>query len=100
VFHAITTFREMTDHYGLEPGGIFSYTRDIQDHGLSSVFLHPHHTGYHLTHHLFPHIPYLDLPELHTHLKQISGFNRRAIICNSYVKGSRASVTKWGTAHV
>ncbi|KVW14648.1 fatty acid desaturase [Burkholderia cepacia] len=100
VFHAITTFREMTDHYGLEPGGIFSYTRDIPDHGLSSVLLHPHHNGYHLTHHLFPHIPYLDLPEFHVHLKQISAFSQHAIICDFYVKGGRASVTKWGATHV
>lgn len=100
VFHVITTFREMTDHYGLEPNGIFSYTQDIPDHGLSSVFLHPHHNGYHLTHHLFPHVPYLNLPEFHDHLKQVSAFNRRAIICDSYLKGNHASVTKWGADHV
>ena len=100
VFHAITTFREMTDHYGLEPGGIFLYTRDIPDHGLSSIFLHPHHNGFHLTHHLFPHIPYLDLPEFHRHLRQIPEFNRRAVICETYMRGSSASVTTWGVAHV
>lgn len=100
VFHAITTFREMADHYGLEPDGIFSYTRDIPDHGLSSVFLHPHHNGYHLTHHLFPHVPYLDLPEFHTHLTQIAEFNQRAIVCDSYMKGDRASVSRWGVTHV
>lgn len=99
-FHAITTFREMTDHYGLEPGGIFSYTRDIPDHGLSSVSLHPHHNGYHLTHHLFPHVPYFDLPDFHSRLKMISAFNERAIICDSYVKGGRTSATNWGAAHV
>lgn len=28
-FHAITTFREMCDHYGLAEGGVISFTRDV-----------------------------------------------------------------------
>lgn len=96
VFHAITTFREMTDHYGLKPGGIFQYTRDIPDRGLTSVFLHPHHNGYHLTHHLFPQIPYFYLPQAHEHLQQVAPFRKRAIVCDAYVSGKHASVNGWG----
>ncbi|AJX95583.1 fatty acid desaturase family protein [Burkholderia pseudomallei] len=100
VFHAITTFREMTDHYGLEPKGIFRYTRDIPNHGLVSVLLHPHHNGYHLTHHLFPHVPYYHLPHLHGLLKQVPFFDRHAIICRAYISGSRPAVDGWGARHV
>jgi fatty acid desaturase len=96
VFHAITTFREMTDHYGLEPRGIFRYTRDIPDHGLVSILLHPHHNGYHLTHHLFPHIPYYHLPHIHARLKQNPFFDRRAIICHAYLRSPPAAVDGWG----
>ncbi|MBW9105084.1 fatty acid desaturase family protein [Paraburkholderia phenoliruptrix] len=99
VFHAITTFREMTDHYGLDPRGIFTYTRDILDRRFVSTLLHPHHNGYHLTHHLFPHVPYYRLPELHARLEQLPFFARRAIVCHAYFGGTRAAVNGWGARH-
>ena len=40
-FHVITTFREMCDHHGLSPGGVFCFTRDIKSAGLWSVLFHP-----------------------------------------------------------
>ncbi|AOJ42409.1 fatty acid desaturase [Burkholderia lata] len=99
VFHAITTFREMTDHYGLEPRGIFPYTRDIPDRRLVSMLLHPHHNGYHLTHHLFPHIPYYYLPLAHTRLTHVLLFVRQAIVCHAYFGGNRSAVNGWGARH-
>ncbi|WP_267886374.1 fatty acid desaturase [Paraburkholderia xenovorans] len=99
VFHAITTFREMTDHYGLEPEGIFRFTREIPNHGLLSTLLHPHHNGYHLTHHLFPAVPYHQLPRLHAQLMTLDDYAGRALVCHSYLKGSRSSVIGWGTNH-
>jgi fatty acid desaturase len=99
VFHAITTFREMTDHYGLEPGSIFGFTREIPDHGLPSILLHPHHNGYHLTHHLFPTVPYHQLPALHTRLMEVDEFATRSKICTAYLTGSRSSVVGWGANH-
>ncbi|SHJ40769.1 MAG: fatty acid desaturase [Paraburkholderia sp.] len=99
VFHAITTFREMTDHYGLDPRGIFRYTRDIPDRRPVSMLLHPHHNGYHLTHHLFPHIAYYHLPEVHARLQQLPPFARQAIVCQAYLGGTRAAVNGWGARH-
>lgn len=99
VFHAITTFREMNDHYGLENGGIFRHTREIPNLGFLSTLLHPHHNGYHLTHHLFPHIPYYHLPRAHEYLKHVPFFDRHSIVCNAYLKGPRAGVAGWGTDH-
>ena len=99
VFHAITTFREMSDHYGLESGGIIRHTRETPDLGVLSVLLHPHHNGYHLTHHLFPHIPYYHLPNAHARLKQVPSFNQLAIVCDAYVNGPHASVNGWGENH-
>jgi fatty acid desaturase len=98
-FHAITTFREMTDHYGLSRCGIFEYTREVPDHGLVSILLHPHHNGYHLTHHLFPHIPHYDLPRAHAQLARNTEFARRAIVCNAYLQGQHTSVDGWGVRH-
>jgi fatty acid desaturase len=99
VFHAITTFREMTDHYGLKPGTVFGYTREIPDHGLLSTLLHPHHNGYHLTHHLFPTVPYHQLPNLHKQLVRLDEFTDRAKVCTAYLAGSPSSVFGWGANH-
>lgn len=99
VFHAITTFREMTDHYGLKPGGIFSFTREIPDHGMLSTLIHPHHNGYHLTHHLFSAVPYHQLPKLHTQLMTLPAFSERAIVCPAYLDGQQSSVFEWGMHH-
>jgi fatty acid desaturase len=100
VFHAITTFREMTDHYGLSPSGIFQYTREIPTHGFASILLHPHYNGYHLTHHLFPHIPYYHLPRAHALLTRNPMFSRRAIICRTYLGAKPAGISGWGVDHV
>jgi fatty acid desaturase len=99
VFHAITIFREMTDHYGLKPGGIFSFTREIPDNGVLSALIHPHHNGYHLTHHLFPSAPYHQLPELHAQLIALPAFSEHAIVCPSYLGGHQSSVFGWGMNH-
>jgi fatty acid desaturase len=96
IFHAITTFRELTDHYGLEPGGIFSFTRDIPAHGLLSQVIHPHNNGYHLTHHLIPSIPYHRLPDAHTRLSRVATYGKRATVCDAYLHGSCAGIHGWG----
>jgi fatty acid desaturase len=99
VFHAITTFREMTDHYGLTPGGVFSFTREIPDHGPLSVLLHPHHNGYHLTHHLFPAVPYHELPRLHARLMELDEYGDLALVCHAYLNGSPSGVAGWEAHH-
>lgn len=99
VFHAITTFREMVDHYGLEPRGILQYTRETPTLGCLSVLVHPHHNGYHLTHHLFPHIPYYHLPRAHRLLKTIPLFEQQAILCDAYITGQRSAVDRWEVNH-
>lgn len=98
-FHAITTFREMTDHYGLKPGGIFSFTREIPDHGPLSALLHPHHNGYHLTHHLFPAVPYHQLPKVHAQLMELDEYVDRAFVCHAYLNSSPSGVAGWGAHH-
>lgn len=73
-FHLITCYREMCDHYGLVPGGIGSYTRDIVASGFVEWLVHPRDKGLHLTHHLLPAVPYYRLraaqqifSEMHTY---------------------------------
>jgi fatty acid desaturase len=64
-FHVITTFREMADHMGMEPGALMSYTRNSPLTGFWRPIIHPHNNGLHLVHHLFPRAPFYSLPALH-----------------------------------
>jgi fatty acid desaturase len=95
VFHVITTFREMCDHHGLSPGGVFSFTRDIKAAGLWSVLFHPRNNAYHLTHHLLPAIPYYRLPEAQRVFSTLPEYRERARVCDAYFAGPAQTVGSW-----
>jgi len=67
-FHFVTTFREMADHVGLEPGGIKSFTRNSPSHGFWRRIIHPLNNGLHIAHHLLPRVPYYRLRAAHEQL--------------------------------
>ena len=94
-FHLITTFREMCDHHGLSPGGVFSFTRDIKAAGLWSVLFHPRNNAYHLTHHLLPAIPYYRLPEAQRVFSTLPEYRERARVCDAYFAGPAQAVACW-----
>ena len=93
-FFIITLFREMCDHFGLESGGIFLFTRDIISTGPLRYLIHPRNDGYHLTHHLLPTVPYHYLPQAHKELSRTLVFQQRACICSSYFFGTQAVIRK------
>jgi fatty acid desaturase len=94
VFHWITTFREITDHFGLQPGGVYSFTRNAPQTGLLRFFIHPFHNGYHLTHHLYPNVSWYNLPGVHRLLNQIDEY-KQACHCDSYFLGKDSVVASW-----
>lgn len=91
-FFLITLFREMCDHFGRAPGGIFQYSRDITARSVLRYIVHPKNNGYHLTHHLLPTVPYYHLPAAHGVLLKLSIFQQNACICTSYFFGKKAVV--------
>lgn len=95
VFHVITTFREMCDHHGLSPGGVFSFTRDITSAGLWTLLFHPRNNAYHLSHHLLPAIPYYRLPEAQRVFATLPEYQERARVCQSYFAGMGPAVASW-----
>lgn len=92
VFFLITLFREMCDHFGRDPGGIFQFSRDITAGGPLGWLIHPKNNGYHLTHHLLPTVPYYHLPAAHSALQGLSVFQSQAQVCTSYLVGPHAVV--------
>jgi fatty acid desaturase len=95
VFHLITTFREMCDHVGLKPGGIFSFTRDMTTGGFWRRVIHPRNNGYHLTHHLCPAVPYYRLPAAHALFARMPAYQSKGRSCDAYFKGAGAVTRSW-----
>ena len=94
-FHAITTFREMCDHFGLRPSGILSFTRDVVCHGVWRALIHPRNNCYHLTHHLLPAVPYYRLPQAQQLFQQMPAYRDHAIVCQAYFAGATAVTRAW-----
>jgi fatty acid desaturase len=95
VFHVITMFREMCDHYGLEQGGVLSFTRDVLKRSVWYVLFHPRNNGYHLTHHLLPAIPYYNLPAAQIIFCSMPSYRATGRVCDSYVFGRVPVVQSW-----
>lgn len=97
-FHVITTFREMCDHFGLRPGGIYTFTRDMVVARCWCGFIHPHNNGYHLSHHLMPSVPYYRLPAAQKLLTRLPSYARNAVVCDSYFSGGSAVIRQRSNA--
>lgn len=94
-FHLITMFREMCDHFGLQPGGVFSFTRDISRDAAWFWLIHPRNNGYHLTHHLLPAVPYYRLSQAHRLFSQTAMYKGHGRTCPSYFLGAKPVVADW-----
>lgn len=93
-FHVITSFREISDHVGLLPGGLIGFSRN---HPFSSVvgqIFHPHNNGYHLLHHLMPGLPYHAMPRAHALLLDWPPY-ATGEQCDAYFLGEHSAVRSW-----
>ena len=90
----LTTFfmfqyiRSVAEHFGeLEYDHLLSSTRTVRANWLERFFLSPHNVGYHLEHHLYPGVPFYNLPRLHRLLMVDAEYREKAHITEGYLSG-------------
>jgi fatty acid desaturase len=94
VFHAITTFREISDHVGLAPASLIGFSRNHPFDSALGHIIHPHHNGYHLLHHLTPGMPFHALPRAHAVLMRWPRY-AGGEHCGSYFSGPTSAMRSW-----
>lgn len=90
--------RSIAEHFGLEYKSELSQSRNVLAGWYESFFLGPHNVNHHLTHHLFPAVPFYNLPELTRALMQIEAFAEHAHQNSSYLVPGERSVFRDLTA--
>ena len=87
-FFMIQYIRSVAEHFGgLSYDNLLTSTRTVKPSLIERFILAPHHVGYHLEHHLYPGVPYYNLPTLHRILMKQTLFQDKAHITNGYTMG-------------
>lgn len=85
IFPILMRIRSISEHLGLPRQHELNGTRNILCSPIERYFLGPFNGCYHLDHHLFPSVPFYNLPHLHTFLMQIEEYRLNAYHNSSYL---------------
>ncbi|MBD8063962.1 fatty acid desaturase family protein [Devosia sp. PTR5] len=99
-FFLLMHVRSVAEHFGSmdyshELGG----TRSVVPYQWERALFAPHHVNYHLEHHLYPSVPFYNLPQLHAALMSNPAYAARAHNTRGYTTGL-VQETLFGTASV
>lgn len=84
----ILRLRAVAEHVGCDLDAGIGGTRTVLAGLVEQFLFSPCRINYHLAHHLFPSVPFYNLPELHRHLMRCPEVSARARISHSYLFGS------------
>lgn len=80
--------RSVAEHYGeLAYDNALRSSRTTKPNLLERFFLAPHQVGYHLEHHLYPGVPFYNLPKMHKLLMTVPEYSEQAHITQGYTTG-------------
>ena len=92
----IFRIRSIAEHFGLEDDErLYTGARTTIPNWLERQFLVPHNAWYHLEHHVYPSVPFFNLPQLHQELLDVPAYRNQAHITKGYL-----GVLKECTAHL
>ncbi len=91
-FNVIFKFRSFSEHKAVGNQHELNSTRTTLPNWLERFFIAPLNVNYHLEHHLFPSVPFYNLPQLHRLLMKESVFRREGEIAHTYLGPHRNSV--------
>lgn len=81
-------FRSVSEHFGsMDYDHELGSTRTVYPYLWERAFFAPHNTFYHLDHHLYPSVPFYNLPQLHALLLTDEHFRQDAHITRGYSTG-------------
>jgi fatty acid desaturase len=93
IFGALIRLRSVAEHLALPSEHELNSTRHVEATALESFLFAPVNLNYHLAHHLFPSVPFYNLPKLHQILLSDESFREKAHITKTYFKGVLTEVT-------
>jgi len=82
---AMVRMRAVAEHLVCPSENELNESRHVDASLLERLTIAPLNVNYHLAHHLFPSVPWYNLPRLHARLQQLEVFHRQAKISTSYL---------------
>lgn len=88
VFCLFLYVRSVAEHFGsMDYSDELTSSRTVYPHAWEKLFFAPHNINYHLEHHLYPGVPFYNLPELHAILMRNRAYADKAHITRGYTTG-------------
>ena len=85
IFGALVRLRSVAEHLICPSENELNETRHVDPTWFERLTLAPFNVNYHLAHHLFPSVPWYNLPKLHNRLQELEVFQANAKITKSYL---------------
>jgi fatty acid desaturase len=100
IFAAMVRLRSIAEHLVLESEHELNKTRHVTSNPLERFLVAPLNLNYHIVHHLYPSIPFYNLPRAHEIIMENESFREHAHITDSYLglrRGVLAEVITWSS---
>ena len=81
--------RSVAEHFGdLDYDHLLNSTRSVVVlNPIEKFFFAPHNVGFHIEHHLYPGVPFYNLPKLHKMLMELPEYSEKAHLNMGYIRG-------------